>query len=135
MKYRNPFVPFVIIWVVIFTIVATAPIFAQSKNPKKKTDLQIVREYCRENYPKYTIKEFTKYNPKIIENRKGKNIVYVEKFVSYSKGNYGYSKKGEYVRYNKYVKKGKKVISYFIYNPRTNYCDDVVAVIDNNKLR
>ena len=129
---KNPFVPFVVIWVVIFFIVATAPIFAQST---KRTDLQIMREYCRKNYPKYTIREFTKYNPQVIENRKGKNIVYVEKFVSYSKGNYGYSKKGEYVRYNKNVKKGKRVVSYFIYNPKTNYCDDVVAVIDCGKLR
>lgn len=55
--------------------------------------------------------------------------------MSYSKGTYGYSKKGEYVKYNKKVKKGKKAISYFIYNPETNYCDDVVAVIDCGKIR
>ena len=145
MKYRNPFIPFVIIWVIIFTIVATAPIFAQTKSPKKKTDLQIVREYCRENYPKYTIKIVKKYNPKIMENRKGKNIVYVEKEISFSSGKkdkqngmyWGYIKGSNYYKtwYNSKVKKEKKVISYYIYNPHTNYSDDIVAVIDNNKLR
>ena len=130
---RNPFVPIVAILSIITILITTTPIFAQV--PQKKTNEQIMREYCRKNYPKYTINVFTKYNPKVIENRKGKNIVYVERFVSYSRGTYGYSKKGEYVKYNKKVRKGKKVISYFVYNPKTNFCDDVVAVIDCKKIR
>ena len=27
------------------------------------------------------------------------------------------------------------IIDFFIYNPYTNYCDDVVAVVDNYKIR
>lgn len=130
LKYHNPFVSIILIlFILIFIIDCT------SVSAKSKTDYQIVKEYCKKNYPKQTIKVVTKYNPKIMENRKDKNIVYVERFVSYSQGSYGYSKKGEYVRYNKKVRKGKKVISYFIYNPKTNYCDDVVAVIDCGKVR
>ena len=37
--------------------------------------------------------------------------------------------------YNKKVKKGKEVKSYYIYNPKNNYCDDVVAVVDNKILQ
>lgn len=130
-KINNPFVyPIVILLIFSFILVYT-PVFASSQSK----DLTLVRKYCKRNYPTHTVKIVSKYNPKIMENRKGKKIVYVEKFISYSKGKYGYSKKGEYVKYNKKVKKGKKVVSYFIYNPYTNYCDDVVAVIDNNMLR
>lgn len=107
-------------------------LLAEAKTP---TDKQIVKSYCAKHYKGYKIKYFTKWNDKVMLNRKGKKVVYVEKMVSYSKGNYGYTKDGYYIRYNKKVKKGKKVVSYCIYNPKTNYCDDVVAVIDNKRIR
>ena len=129
---RNPFTPIVFILFVICIVSTTFSSYANSVDTKNNA---LVREYCNKHYQKYTIRVITKYNPKVMENRKGKKIVFVERFVSYSKGKYGYSKKGEYVRYNKKVPKGKKVISYFIYNPETNYCDDVVAVIDCGKIR
>lgn len=132
MKHNKRFEIIVAIIFVIVMVLATVPSFAKSPTP---SNTKLVREYCRKHYPKQTIRIVYKYNPKVMENRKGKNVVYVERFVSYSRGKYGYSKKGEYVRYNKKVKKGKKVISYFIYNPKTNYCDDVVAVIDCGKIR
>ena len=129
---RNPFTPIVFILFVICIVSTTFSSYANSVDTKNNA---LVREYCNKHYQKYTIRVITKYNPKVMENRKGKKIVFVERFVSYSKGKYGYSKKGEYVKYNKKVPKGKKVISYFIYNPETNYCDDVVAVIDCGKIR
>lgn len=129
---RNPFAPIVFILFVLCIVSTTFSSYANSVDTKNNA---LVREYCNKHYQKYTIRVITKYNPKVMENRKGKKIVFVERFVSYSKGKYGYSKKGEYVRYNKKVKKGKKVVSYFIYNPETNYCDDVVAVIDCGKIR
>lgn len=132
MKYRNPFLPINIILLILCIMIGTLPVFAQSTTSK---DNKLIREYCRKNYPKYTIRIVNDYYPKLMESRKGKKIVYVERFVSYSRGKYGYSKKGEYVCYNKKVPKGKKVVSYFIYNPKTNYCDDVVAVIDCGKIR
>ena len=72
---------------------------------------------------------------KKLKNRKKKKIIYVEIVKSKSHGKYGLTKKGHYVSYNKKVKKGKWVKSYFIYNPRTTYEDDVVAVVDNKRIR
>ena len=129
-KYRHiVIIPF--ITMVILSIVANALIaFGASR-----TNVQIAKEYAKHNYPHCKVVVLDKYDAKKIEHRKGKNIVYIEKFVSYSKGKYGYSKDGYYVKYNTKVKKGKKVVSYFVYNPYTNYCDDVVAVVDNHKIR
>lgn len=114
----------------ILITLASVPTFA-----KTSSDYELMKSYCRTNYPKHKVVVFTKWNEKKMLHRANKKVVYVEKFISYSKGKYGYSKKGEYVTYNKKVKKGKKVVSYFVYNPYTNYCDDVVAVIDNHKIR
>ena len=68
-------------------------------------------------------------------NRANTNIVYVEKSITVSHGDYGLTSEGYYVRYNKKVPNGKKVISYFIYNPYSNYTDDIIAVIDNQIIR
>jgi len=104
-------------------------------NAKSPSDRQIVREYCHRHYKGYTIRYFTKWNDKVMSHRANRKIIYVEKVISYSKGKYGYTKDGYYIKYNKKVKKGKKVISYCIYNPKNNSCDDVVAVVDNKILR
>ena len=104
------------------------------------TNKGIAKEFCKTHYPECKIKFFNykNYNDKVMLHRANKGIVYVEKFVSYSDGKRkksGHSKEGWYICYNKGVKKGKKVISYCVYNPYTNYCDDVTAVIDNHKIR
>ena len=39
------------------------------------------------------------------------------------------------IKYNKKVKKGKRVISYCIYSPYNNYCDGVDFVVDNKMVR
>lgn len=132
MKKHNSLSTVIGLLLLIMFILGAVPAFAHSDNA---SNMKLVRDYCKNHYPKQTIRVVYGYNPKTMENRKDKNIVYVERFVSYSKGSYGYSKKGEYVRYNKNVRKGKKVVSYFIYNPKTNYCDDVVAVVDCGKVR
>ena len=128
---RNPFIiPFMIVAILLIFTDAT---FAYSAS---KTDAQLAREYAKKRYPTCEVVFLNHYDEEKIEHRFGKEIVYIEKFVSYSAGGrYGYSKEGYYVAYNKKVKKGKKVKSYFIYNPYTNYCDDVVAVVDNHKIR
>jgi hypothetical protein len=75
-------------------------------------------------------------NDKKIDKRKGKKTVYIEKLISKSKGNYGYTIKGHYyIKYNRKVKKGNKVVSYLLWNPYTNYIDDVVAVADCKMIR
>ena len=103
--------------------------------PSTKTDAQIVRKFCHENYSTCKVVYLNSYNEETITNRKDKNIVYVEKVVSTSHGNHGYDLEGYYISYNKWVWFGNKVTSYVIYNPYTNYCDDVVAVVDNEKIR
>ena len=101
-----------------------------------KSDKQLVKQYCKSNYPRYKIEYVTKYNANIMENRKGKKIVYVEIIKSKSNGDKsGRTKEGYYIAYNKKVKKGKKVVSYCLYNPNNNYCDDVIAVVDNKMIR
>ena len=101
----------------------------------KITNRKIAIKYCKKHYPKCKIK-FIRFGNKAVLKRKGKKIVYVEKIVSRSKGCYGLTIKGKYyIKYNRKVKKGKKVVSYCIWNPYTNYIDDVVAVVDNKKIR
>lgn len=101
----------------------------------KITNRKLAVRYCKRHYPKCKIK-FVKLGSNKVLNRKGKKIVYVERIVSRSKGNYGLTIKGKYyIKYNKWVKKGKKVVSYCIWNPHTNYIDDVVAVVDNKRIR
>lgn len=99
---------------------------------------RLVKKVCVKNYGHNNIrivKGYSKKVTKIITHRKNKPYIVVEKIVSRSHGRYGYDKHGYYIRYNKKVKKGKKVISYCIYNPYTNYCDDVDFVVDNQKVR
>ena len=127
---RNPFmIPFILVAIMLI-IADSSMVFASSPS-----NYEIAKSYAKHNYPNCKVVLLKHYDEKKIEHRKGKNIVYIEKFVSYSKGKYGYSKDGYYVKYNTKVKKGKKVVSYFIYNPNTNYCDDVIAVVDNHKIR
>ncbi len=47
----------------------------------------------------------------------------------------GYDKDGAYIAYNIPVPKGEHVRSIVVYNPCTDYCDDVIAVYDNGMWR
>lgn len=129
-KIYNPFIiPFIFVAIMIM-VANVSTIFASSMS-----NYELAETYVERNFPQCEMVVFKHYDANIMENRANTNIVYVEKFVSYSRGKYGYSKNGERIKYNKKVKKGKKVTSYIIYNPYTNYCDDVIAVIDNHKIR
>lgn len=100
------------------------------------TSRKLAKAYAKANYPKCKV-VFVKENSKKILKRKGKKTVYIEKVVSKSSGaNYGYTIKGHYyIKYNRKIEKGKKVTSYCLWNPYTNYCDDVVAVADCKMIR
>lgn len=114
--------------ILAFTVV---PLQAQALTNKK-----IAKRYAKTHYTECKVKFFRHYNPKIIENRKGTHVVWIWKIYSKSNGDgYGTCEDGSMVAYNKKVKKGKRVVSYLVYNPYSNYCDDVVAVIDNRKVR
>lgn len=102
------------------------------------TNKAIIKQVCKRQYHNTNIK-YIKYNSKnwekIVLHRKNKNYIVVEKFITRSHGHFGYSKEGYYTYYNKYVKKGKRVVSYIIYSPYNNYCDGIDFVVDNRKVR
>lgn len=107
-------------------------------------DLSVATTYISRHYPGYKVRFVPEGKPNMIKlrTRKGKRIVYVEVLKSNAKGNlkgkrrsWGITTKGSYITYNRRVKKGKRVISYCIWNPNSNYTDDVVAVVDNGLLR
>jgi len=68
-----------------------------------------------------------------IENRKGKKFYYVEKVSGTVINNKKDGTAGWYYisyKHVKGVKKGSKVISYFVYSRTNNYCDDIIARYD-----
>ena len=131
-------------------IVALVMIMGFAFNPvtvkaNANKDLSIATTYISRNYPGYKVKFCSEGKPNTLRlrTRKGKRIVYVEVLRSTCKGNlknragsWGATKKyHSYITYNKRVKRGKTVKSYCIYNPNSNYTDDVVAVIDSGMIR
>lgn len=96
-------------------------------------DLKNVNDFCKKNYPQMKMKIVSL--DELPDNRTKSNCVYIEKIVSFSNGKSGTTTDGFYIAYNKRVPKGQKVISYAIWNPYTNYCDDVVQVFDNGTSR
>ena len=100
------------------------------------TNTQLINKFCKQNYPGKQIRIIPqeKVNYKQFTHRKGKRYVYIIKFRAKSRGHYGYTKSGSYIRFNKPVKKGKWVYMYYVYNPYSNAEDDVVARIGNNRI-
>ena len=97
------------------------------------TDKGIVKAYCMREYHKPP--KYVKAGSKAILHRTGKKYIVVEVIQTRSKGKWGKTKDGYRVSYNKRVKKGKKVTVYAIYNPGNNAEDDVIAVVDNKRIR
>ena len=100
---------------------------AVTVNADSKSDLKLAKQWAKARYdePIKIVKEH-----KVPAKRKG--TVYIEKVVTKSVGGYKGRTTGKHkysVRYPKKVKKGKKVTVYFIWNPKNNACDDIVAMI------
>ena len=97
-----------------------------------KSDLSLAKSWAKSQY-NTTIKVVNEY--KVPSNRNG--VCYIEKVKTKAKGGYeGRTIKGNYsVKYPKKVKKGKKVTIYLIYNPNSNYSDDVVAMVCLGKIK
>lgn len=51
------------------------------------------------------------------------------------KGTYGFDSEGYYVAYNKRREPNSRVLSVFIYNPMTNYEDDIILAYDSGMIR
>lgn len=108
----------------------------RARKARKVTNRRLVRRFIRRHYGKNKKYKYIK-NPNryTITHRKNKKVI-VEIVKSVSRGGrYGRTTDGYTIKYNKRVKKGRKVTSYFIWNPNNNYDDDVVAVVDNRKTR
>ncbi len=105
---------------------------AERKNEK------LVRNYIREQFgERYRVifVEGEKLTFRQLRQRKKRRIVYVEKWISVSRGKGGFTAEGGWLRYNRAVKKGKMVESYLIYDSGSRKPDDVLAVVDNGRLR
>lgn len=124
------------------TVIPTSTIEAKTE----KTNWQICKELCKkEGYKKIKLLKTNELTDKqlwkVVDHRKGKNYIVVEKIVSRSDGTgYGWystkTKGSNYIiAYNKKVPKGKLVTSYIIWNPNSNECDNVLWVVDNYKFR
>lgn len=129
---------FILAAIMMFTL---NPVTVKANTNK---DLSVAATYISRHYPGYKVRFVPEGKPNTMKlrTRKGKRIVYVEILKSRAKGNlkgkrrsWGITTKGSYITYNRRVKKGKRVTSYCIWNPNTNYTDDVVAVVDNGFIR
>ena len=139
MKKFKRTIMFLLILAIVFGMTVTA-------QAGQKTNWEITKELCRKSgYSKIKVVDANKLTDKqfwkILDHRKGKSYIVVEKVVSVSDGTgYGwYSTKTKgtnyIIGYNKKVKKGVKVTSYVIWNPKTNICDDILYVVDNKMYR
>ena len=137
---------YIVTWVLLMSMfIGILAVDTTCVDARSMTDRQIVKAYCETHYKNCRIEYFTKWNTKKMTHRANKNVVYVQIEKSVSSGRkdsrngryWGYIKGQHYYKtwYNKKVKKGKTVKSYYIYNPHTNYEDDIVAVVDNKSLR
>ena len=134
---------FLFIFAILAVTFMTFPQFSQSA--PAKTDWEIVQELCKKTGKEIKLIKANKMTDKqywkTLDNRKGKKYIIVEKVVSISNGKthgwYSTKTKGSkyIIGYNKKVKKGKKVVSYIIWNPKSNICDDILWVVDNQKYR
>lgn len=132
--------------IVVFIIACIAGFFhpVEAKTVQK-SDWQIVKELCKNEHKKVYLIDANKTTDKqfwkIVDHRKGKDYIVVEKVVSVSDGKkhgrYSTKTKGTnyIIGYNKNVPKGKKVTSYVIWSPYSNECDDVLWVVDNHRYR
>lgn len=129
---------FILTAIMMFTL---NPVSVKANTNK---DLSVATTYISRHYPGYKVRFVPEGKPNTMKlrTRKGKRVVYVEVLKSHAKGNlkgkrrsWGITTKGSYITYNRRVKKGKQVKSYCIWNPNTNYTDDVVAVVDNGFIR
>lgn len=128
----------------LFFTERTETVEAKAKS-EKTTDYQLMKKTVHKHYPGKKIKiidgngsEEKYWN--VVLHRKNKSYVVVEKVVSVGNGTrHGWytTKDGNryIIGYNKKVPKGKRITSYVIWNPKTNYCDDVTYVVDNGKVR
>ena len=122
---------------IILIAILVVSLSSLSCEASPRTDYQITKNICKKYHkPIKMIQGYSKKITHFITHRKNKKYIIVEKVVSISSGGRsGYDNHHKYITYNKKVRKGKKVISYLIYNPYTDYHDDIIFIVDNGKVR
>lgn len=129
---KKQFFLLVAVLAMIFCIVPAHTTEAATTNQK----VQAVEKQIRKRYKKV---KFIKNDGSErfwskIESRKGKPFYYVEKTIGRVINNKkdGKDINGYYISYKgvKGVKRGDKVVSYFVYSRSNNYCDDIIARYD-----
>lgn len=97
-----------------------------------KSNLTLAKEYCQKYCNGYKIKVVTC----VPTNRNDGEHVYIEKVSTIAIGGcYGKTKKGYTIKYNKKVKKGKKITVYLVYNPSNNASDDIICKVCNHIVK
>ena len=135
---------FMISILIMALLISCLAIPAEAKQTNGKTNWQIVKQLTKK-YKKpiklvNEIKTPEKKLSKLILHRKGKPYILVTKVISTGNGtDHGWYTTDEgnryIIGYNKRVPVGKKVVSYIIWNPKTNYEDDILYVVDNKTYR
>lgn len=109
-----------------------------------RKDKQVIREYVKRKYGKgykLVIRPAMKTSDKELACRKGKKRVYVDILHTISDGKKGGrvidkgSFYGSYTNYARRERKNKHITVYLIYNPNSSYTDDIIAIVNNGKLK
>lgn len=94
---------------------------------------------AKSTMPEIKVVDGSKLIGKMLMTRKGKNIVYIERIKGVVTNNKGDGKilnapkgVGTYISYKRVpkAKKGDKIITYCVYDPYTNYTDDIILRLD-----
>ena len=109
-----------------------------------KQDRKQITGFIRKTYGngyKVRIKAAEKTTDAEIANRKGKHVIYVDLYRTKAiSSKYGIVTtsgpfKGNIIRYAHKAKRGRLYKVYYIYNPNSNYTDDVTAIVSNGKIK
>lgn len=133
---------YVVIFATMVLLFAVRSDASETGKTGGRSDKDIIREYVRKTYGKQykiSVNRAENIPDKVLEHRKGKKIVYIDKYITKSFGKYGkVTTKGVFhgrkINYAKSIRKGEKVIVYLVYNPSSNSTDDIVAIINNGYI-
>lgn len=124
----------------IFATVVALTLVLSPMTAHAYTNKDIVNKYIEESFmaeTDYQVKfiKSEKLTWKKLIRRKALGIIYVEKIISISRGEYGVTNTGRIVWYNKKTKPGKTVKSFYVHNPTSNELNDIIAVVDHKRIR
>lgn len=119
-----------IVAVAVIAITTLTSVFPVCATTVQSTARANAVKFAHKMYPHHRVQviDTSKLTEKHLENRGG--TVIIEKITSYSRGHRGLCLKKYTVYYTRKVSKNQKVVTYAVYNPCSNYTDDVTGVVD-----